>query len=124
MQYGLLIIGNRTIMSIRTRSIPQPHRRYIHKLRQVMMRMWASLNPSLDFIALLADNPDFYGPFWIPTTVIFTLFATSFVAISLSAKIDGAALPVLDISTLSVAAVSVYSYVLALPAFIYLIGRY
>lgn len=32
---------------------------------------------------------DLYGPFWIPTTVIFSLFATSTVAASIVKAIEG-----------------------------------
>lgn len=69
------------------------------------------------FSTILNSNPDLYGPFWIPTTVIFLLFASSTVATSISSNR-------IDISILTFAAIIVYSYLAIMSGLIYAIARY
>ncbi len=47
-------------------------------------RVLGALLPTTSFMDIIGGNPDFYGPFWVPTTVIFVLFATSTVAESIA----------------------------------------
>jgi hypothetical protein len=72
----------------------------------------------------IAGNPDLYGPFWVPTTVIFCLFAGSTIAESIAQTWSGKKYNAMDIKSLSFAAGTVYSYVLALPAIIYFTAKY
>jgi protein YIPF1/2 len=89
--------------------------------KDVTTRMLSSLWPLTSFSTVSAD---LYGPFWIPTTVIFCLFATSSLAESIARTWAGKEMNVFDITVLSYASITVYSYVIALPALIYFIGRY
>lgn len=86
--------------------------------------MLASVLPDGKFIPGLQNNPDFYGPFWIPTTVIFCLFATSTIAESIALKWSGKTIDSFDITVLTFAALIVYSYVAALPFILYLVSKY
>lgn len=87
--------------------------------------MLAAIYPQSSFMTQIGANPDFYGPFWIPTTIIFLLFATSTVASSIDAAMNGVKTHVpVDIKLLSTAVSTVYAYVLAVPALIYVTGRY
>lgn len=79
--------------------------------------------PQKSILAEIADNPDFYGPFWIPATVVFCLFATSTVAQSIAHR-EANQQYIVDITMLSFASVAVYTYVLAVPAIIYALAKY
>ncbi|KAJ1977628.1 hypothetical protein H4R34_003505 [Dimargaris verticillata] len=76
---------------------------------QVLDRMWQSIVPTKNFLDTIAPNPDMYGPFWIPTTVIFVMFVTSSLAQSVVAYLHGAE-RVYDFTTLSFAVFTVYPY--------------
>jgi len=47
---------------------------------EVLKRCWAALFPRANFLDVLDDNPDLYGPFWITTTVVPILFLSSTIA--------------------------------------------
>ncbi|KAL2918096.1 hypothetical protein HK105_202510 [Polyrhizophydium stewartii] len=89
----------------------------------VANRILASVLPTKSFPELLGNNPDFYGPFWIPTTVIFTLFATSTMAESIARAWSGQKYEY-DVTQLSYAGATVYTYVVLLPAIIWGIAKY
>lgn len=86
----------------------------------VVSRMIATVNPFSDFNAIVGGNPDLYGPFWVPSTVIFVMFATSTVAESLAHMADENKNYQIDITMLSFAAATVYTYITLLPAVLYL----
>ncbi|KAI8893389.1 hypothetical protein BC833DRAFT_531829 [Globomyces pollinis-pini] len=86
-------------------------------------RMLAAIVPTKQFHTVLANNPDFYGPFWIPTTVIFVLFAASTVAESIANKFSKTQYT-FDITLLSSASVTVYSFVTLLPAILFAIAKW
>ncbi|RPB28954.1 YIPF1 protein [Terfezia boudieri ATCC MYA-4762] len=44
---------------------------------EVLRRCWATLFLKTNFLDLLDGNPDLYGPIWITTTVVLTLFLSS-----------------------------------------------
>jgi protein YIPF1/2 len=76
------------------------------------------------------NNPDLYGkwqphkgPFWIPTTVIVSLFATSSLAAAIAKKLNGETYT-FEITMLSFAAIAVYTFTLVVPAMIYFVGKY
>ncbi|KAJ1656566.1 hypothetical protein IWQ61_003878 [Dispira simplex] len=77
---------------------------------EVLERMVQSVIPTKNFLDTIAANPDLYGPFWIVTTVIFTMFVTSSLAQSIIAYLHGAK-RVYDFTTLSFAVFTVYPYV-------------
>ncbi|KAK5670973.1 hypothetical protein QVD99_001051 [Batrachochytrium dendrobatidis] len=86
-------------------------------------RIITTIMPMKSFMELIDQNPDFYGPFWVPTTVIFTLFATSTMAESI-AKAWSNQKYEYDMTMLSFAGAVVYTYVLLLPALLWGIAKY
>jgi hypothetical protein len=89
---------------------------------QVGQRILATIIPTHDFLGLLSP-PDLYGPFWIPTTVVFMLFASSTVTQSLVAIFQEKKYTY-DLTLLSWAISTVYSFVLIIPAIIWAIVSY
>ena len=86
-------------------------------MNQVVERMSAIFTLK-DFVALVSANPDLYGPFWIPTTVIFALFASKNVTQYVLSILSG--LPYqYKMSDLSWAFSSVYGFVTFIPAILY-----
>ncbi|RKP12259.1 hypothetical protein BJ684DRAFT_296, partial [Piptocephalis cylindrospora] len=66
------------------------------------------------FLHLIENHPDLYGPFWIPTTVIFLLFVTSSLAGSMAAFLSGKTWSY-DVTLLSLALSTIYTYVAVMP---------
>jgi hypothetical protein len=91
--------------------------------QDVVERTTAAVFPKKDFFALVSVNPDLYGPFWIPTTVIFLLFACKNISQYISASIAGSDYTFV-ISDLSWAFSSVYGYVTVIPLMSWGICRY
>ncbi|KAJ3067912.1 hypothetical protein HDU98_008897 [Podochytrium sp. JEL0797] len=93
----------------------------------VAQRIIAALIPTRvgGFMDKIASNPDLYGPFWIPTTVIFSLFISSFIAGSINAYFsDSNEDYVYDMTLLSFASTAVYTYVGLTAAALWGVGRY
>ncbi|KAI8807005.1 hypothetical protein BJ742DRAFT_814109 [Cladochytrium replicatum] len=92
----------------------------------VYKRILASVNPfSSTFLdEVISTNPDLYGPFWIPTTVIFALFVASSVAQSIADYISGKTDSAYDVTLVTFALMTVYTYVTGLPAVLWGIGKY
>ncbi|KAI8611406.1 hypothetical protein BC830DRAFT_1054285, partial [Chytriomyces sp. MP71] len=91
----------------------------------VGLRILAALVPRDSFMDKISSNPDLYGPFWVPTTVIFALFITSFIAGSINAYFqDSTKEYVYDMALLSFASTVVYSYVGVLSGLVWGVGRY
>ncbi|RCH77543.1 hypothetical protein CU098_005315, partial [Rhizopus stolonifer] len=77
---------------------------------QVIERCLKSMYPVGDFAHdTLNNNPDLYGPFWIATSVVFSVFVCSSLAGSLAAYMSGKPY-VYDFTLLSFAVVVVYIY--------------
>ncbi|KAI8854216.1 hypothetical protein BC829DRAFT_486327 [Chytridium lagenaria] len=74
---------------------------------EVGKRMLDAVVPRGGFAERVAANPDLYGPFWIPTTVILSLFVTSSIAGSIFAYLHSAPYNY-DLTLLTVAASSVW----------------
>lgn len=56
----------------------------------VITRCYKTLLPREDYVMdVLAGVPDLYGPFWVPTTLIFSLFLTSSLTSSITAYLAG-----------------------------------
>ncbi|KAI9002297.1 Yip1-domain-containing protein [Gaertneriomyces semiglobifer] len=89
----------------------------------VGQRILATLIPRQRFTDALGSNPDLYGPFWISTTVIFSLFVTSSVAGSIAAVFSNRPFEY-DMRLLSFAVGTVYIYVVALPLLLWGILKY
>ncbi|KAI9324856.1 hypothetical protein BDR26DRAFT_1014408 [Obelidium mucronatum] len=91
----------------------------------VAQRIIAALIPRPGFMDKISSNPDLYGPFWIPTTVIFSLFVTSFIAGSINAYFSNTSADyVYDMALLSFASTAVYTYVAGTSAAIWAVGKY
>ncbi|KAL1921134.1 uncharacterized protein VTP21DRAFT_10850 [Calcarisporiella thermophila] len=92
---------------------------------QVIERCLKSLYPRDNFLEVINNNPDLYGPFWIPTTVIFSLFVTSSIAGSIAAYLaDTSSQYNYDFSMLSFALIAVYVYSFAIPLCVWGMTKY
>lgn len=91
---------------------------------QVIERCLKSMYPVGDFAAdTLQNQPDLYGPFWIATSVVFSVFVCSSLAGSLAAYIAGQS-HVYDFTLLSFAVFVVYMYAFLCPALIWASTKY
>ncbi|KAK4705173.1 protein YIPF1/2, partial [Phenoliferia sp. Uapishka_3] len=109
----------------------------------VLTRCYKTLIPMEDYVAeVLAGVPDLYGalgspwrpeymlistalagPFWVPTTLIFSLFLTSSLSSSIYAYLDGNPYTY-DFTRLGAAVSIVYTYFLGLPLLLWAALRY
>ncbi|GAA5874504.1 hypothetical protein JCM1840_000799 [Sporobolomyces johnsonii] len=90
----------------------------------VLTRCYKTLVPREDYVAeVLAGVPDLYGPFWVPTTLIFSLFLTSSLSTSISAYLAGQPYTY-DFTRLGAATSVVYTYCLGLPVLIWAAIKY
>ncbi|OAD06422.1 hypothetical protein MUCCIDRAFT_155314 [Mucor lusitanicus CBS 277.49] len=91
---------------------------------QVIDRCVKSMYPVGDYAAdTLQNQPDLYGPFWIATSVVFSVFVCSSLAGSLAAYIAGKP-HVYDFTLLSFAVVVVYMYAFLCPALVWASTKY
>jgi len=94
---------------------------------QVLNRIKGALlpRPKGAFFELVAPNPDLYGPFWISTTLIFTMAMTGNLASFISFT-PTTAQPkwTYNFNQLTLAGTVVYSYVTLLPLLFWLLLRY
>ncbi|KAJ3101196.1 hypothetical protein HDU96_010085, partial [Phlyctochytrium bullatum] len=90
---------------------------------EVGRRLLASVLPRGGFLASLSPTPDLYGPFWVPTTVVFCLFVTSSIAGSIFAYLHGTTYNY-DLTMLTVATTTVYAYLMGLPGFLWGVGKW
>ncbi|KAH9463731.1 hypothetical protein MJO29_008028 [Puccinia striiformis f. sp. tritici] len=92
--------------------------------KTVLERCWRTMYPKDDYVeVVLAGQPDLYGPFWLPTTLIFILFFASSLSGALTSYLHSQSYDY-DFSKLSLAVGLVYVYALALPACIWAAMRY
>ncbi len=94
---------------------------------QVLNRIKGSIlpRPRGAFLDLVSSNPDLYGPFWIATTLIFSMAMTGNLA-SYYAFEPSAATPhwTYNFNQLTVAGSVIYSYVSVLPLLCWALLRY
>ncbi|KAI8073515.1 uncharacterized protein B0P05DRAFT_573049 [Gilbertella persicaria] len=91
---------------------------------QVIERCLKSMYPVGDFAHdTLNNNPDLYGPFWIATSVVFSVFVCSSLAGSLAAYMSGKPY-VYDFTLLSFAVVVVYIYAFLCPTLVWASTKY
>ncbi|TPX68413.1 hypothetical protein SpCBS45565_g03108 [Spizellomyces sp. 'palustris'] len=94
----------------------------------VGQRIVATVIPKQKFADVLGTNPDLYGPFWIATTVIFALFATSTVAGFLATSTGAGQINndeyTYDITLLSLAVSTIYFYTSVVPLVLWGILKY
>ncbi|KAG0145297.1 hypothetical protein CROQUDRAFT_658873 [Cronartium quercuum f. sp. fusiforme G11] len=92
--------------------------------KTVLERCWKTMYPKDDYVeSVLAGRPDLYGPFWLPTTLIFILFFASSLSGALTAYLNSQTYDY-DFSKLTLAVGLVYVYALALPACMWATMRY
>ncbi|KNE55255.1 hypothetical protein AMAG_01168 [Allomyces macrogynus ATCC 38327] len=89
----------------------------------ILIRIRLALYPNDSFLTALSLKKDLYGPFWIPTTLIFALFVTSSMANSIASFISGKPYSY-DFTRLSVAVSTIYLYTFALPLAVWGVARY
>ncbi|GAA5991584.1 hypothetical protein JCM11641_004013 [Rhodosporidiobolus odoratus] len=90
----------------------------------VLTRCYKTLTPREDYVAeVLSGVPDLYGPFWVPTTLIFSLFLTSSFSSSISAYLADQEYTY-DFTRLGAATSVVYTYCLGLPIVIWAAIKY
>ncbi|GAA99751.1 uncharacterized protein L969DRAFT_622221 [Mixia osmundae IAM 14324] len=90
----------------------------------VLERSWRTMYPREDYVDhVLNGQPDLYGPFWLPTTLIFVLFLSSSLSSSINAYLAGEAYSY-DFTRLTVAVTIVYIYALAIPILLWAVFRY
>jgi len=70
--------------------------------------MWPFKN---DFLETIKQNPDFFGPFWVSTTLIFMMAAAG----NFSAYLSNSTTWHYDITKLSYGAAVIYGYVFLIP---------
>lgn len=94
---------------------------------QVLNRIKGALlpRPKGAFFELVAPNPDLYGPFWISTTLIFSMAMTG----NLASYISFTPTPAhpkwtYNFNQLSLASSVIYSYVTLLPLLFWMLLRY
>jgi len=89
---------------------------------QVLDRMLKAVYPlrpgAESFLETFSPNPDMYGPFWVATTVIFLLFASSSLADTINAILSNS-LYTYNFATLSFAMFVVYIYVFVCPVLVW-----
>ncbi|KAF9432397.1 hypothetical protein BGZ76_010857 [Entomortierella beljakovae] len=88
-----------------------------------MERCMATIIPKQNFLEVMGGSPDLYGPFWIPTTVIFALFVTSSIVDSINAYMSSKPYAY-DIGHLTFAFGTIYSYAFLVPAMIWGATKY
>ena len=86
-------------------------------------RISAAVLPTQSFLDTIGTNPDLYGPFWIPTTVIFALFSTSTIAESIAMAWSGKPYTY-DMLVLSTACATVYPFVVGVPLVLWGTSKY
>ncbi|GAA5937712.1 Yip5p [Sporobolomyces koalae] len=90
----------------------------------VLTRCYKTLIPKEDYVNdVLSGVPDLYGPFWIPTTLVFSLFLTSSLISSVNAYLAGLEYTY-DFTRLGAATSVVYTYYLGLPVLVWAAIKY
>jgi len=77
------------------------------------------------FFETIQTNPDLYGPFWIATTLVFMMAATGNIAVYFQHLANGEGEKwQFNIDKLSVAAGTIYGYLILIPLILFAIFRY
>jgi hypothetical protein len=93
--------------------------------KQVGIRLLFSLIPMPKFFSLIQSNPDFYGPFWIASTLIFILASIGNIETWLKAvETNQQDTWYFDVKKLSIATGVIYGYLAIIPLILYGICNY
>ncbi|PVU84686.1 hypothetical protein BB559_007474 [Furculomyces boomerangus] len=88
---------------------------------KVIQRTYLSLRFSSDFLLEIdpnADGPDLWGPFWIPTTLIYCIFAASVLFLNICSVLGYTIEGKYDIGILSTSIIVIYFYLLFMSIFV------
>ncbi|KAJ1733028.1 hypothetical protein LPJ61_001755 [Coemansia biformis] len=91
--------------------------------RDVVQRTYMAVVPKDSFLDVYNANPDLWGTFWVPTSVIFAMFVTASLSQSIAEALAGAKREY-DFTMLTFAVATVYTYVLAVGSFVYGVTKY
>ncbi|KAJ2158765.1 hypothetical protein GGF46_003546 [Coemansia sp. RSA 552] len=91
--------------------------------RDVVQRTYLAVVPKDSFLDVYNANPDLWGTFWIPTSVIFTMFVTASLSQSIAEALAGAKREY-DFTMLTFAVFTIYTYVLAVGSLVYGATKY
>lgn len=89
----------------------------------VVQRSFLAVVPKDSFLDVYNSNPDLWGTFWVPTSVIFAMFVTASLSQNIAQALAGQPRQY-DFTMLSFAVFSIYAYVLVLGAFVYGMTKY
>ena len=85
-------------------------------------RIIQSFFPTSDFLATIENNPDLWGPFWIPTTLVVVLFISNSLASAIAAHSNNDKYHY-DFNKLTAAAFVICLYGTILPVVVWLACR-
>ncbi|KAJ1736619.1 hypothetical protein LPJ72_001244 [Coemansia sp. Benny D160-2] len=91
--------------------------------RDVVQRSYLAVVPKDSFLDVYNSNPDLWGTFWIPTSVIFAMFVTASMSQNISDALAGVKRQY-DFTMLTFAVVTIYTYVFAIGSFVYGVTKY
>ncbi|KAJ2721724.1 hypothetical protein GGI07_003780 [Coemansia sp. Benny D115] len=91
--------------------------------QDVVQRAYLAVVPKDSFLDVYNSNPDLWGTFWIPTSVIFAMFVTASLSQSIADSLAGTPREY-DFTMLSFATFTIYVYVLSVGAFVYASTKY
>jgi len=98
--------------------------------KQVLQRIVRSMMPfKFSFIDTISSNPDFYGPFWIATTLVFILAAAGnlysyFTEPEPTGSEGGLSRWTYNLSLVTVGAATIYGYTLVVPLVLWGVLKY
>ncbi|KAI9504232.1 hypothetical protein BX070DRAFT_183296, partial [Coemansia spiralis] len=91
--------------------------------RDVVQRSFLAVVPKDSFLDVYNANPDLWGTFWIPTSVVFAMFVTASLSQNISEALAGRQREY-DFTMLTFAVFTIYTYVIAVGSFVYVATKY
>ncbi|KAJ2857058.1 hypothetical protein J3B02_001250 [Coemansia erecta] len=91
--------------------------------QDVVQRAYLAVVPKDSFLDVYNANPDLWGTFWIPTSVIFFMFVTASLSQNIAEALSGANREY-DFTMLSFATFTIYVYILTVGSFVYASTKY
>ncbi|KAJ2313680.1 hypothetical protein IWW52_004495 [Coemansia sp. RSA 2704] len=86
--------------------------------QDVVQRTYLAVVPKDSFLDVYNANPDLWGTFWIPTSVIFAMFVTASLSQGIAEALAGSQ-HAYDFTMLTFAVFTIYTYVLVVGALVY-----
>ncbi|KAJ2757629.1 hypothetical protein IWQ57_007042, partial [Coemansia nantahalensis] len=91
--------------------------------RDVVQRTYLAVVPKDSFLDVYNANPDLWGTFWVPTSVIFAMFVTASLSQGIAEALAGTKRQY-DFTMLTFAVATIYTYVFAVGGFVYGATKY